>query len=110
MISRPRALFAALMLVLVACGGGDGDENGQTNAGEPWPQEMIDLYMEGCLQGAPGERAYCSCTIEEIQKRFTVEEFAVFGLSVQSSETEVPAETQERVMEAVNMCLTLIGG
>ena len=78
---RVRSLLMSLLAVvaLSACGG-DGN-------GDHYSQAVRDLYLEGC--GGNSNEAFCECTLNELENRFTEDEFIAF--SIEASE-EPPQE------------------
>ncbi|WP_159789684.1 hypothetical protein [Sodalinema gerasimenkoae] len=40
-----------------------------------YPAEAIDRFLESCTGGDPAMQRSCSCAIEEIQQRYSFEEF-----------------------------------
>lgn len=83
------ALVFAFALVLVACGddGGDGG----------FSSEVRDSYLAGCEAESPGGE-FCECTFNEIEERFTEEEFIRFAI-------ESTEEPPEEFLEVAFACL-----
>ena len=67
-------------LLAVACGDDDGDGTGGFSS------QIRDSYLDGC-QGEQNA-AFCECTFDEIEKRFSEEEFIRFAIE----DTEEPPE------------------
>ena len=85
------AVVFAFALIAVACGGdGDGD-------GGRYSSEIRDAYLEGCESEAP-TGTFCECTISEIEKKFSEEEFIRFAID----NTE---EAPEEFIEIAFACL-----
>jgi hypothetical protein len=78
------ALFFASALVFVACGGG-------------FSSEIRDSYLAGCEAESPGGN-FCECTFDEIEKRFSEEEFIRFAI-------ESAEEPPEEFIEVAFACL-----
>lgn len=70
------AAITALILLLAACGSG-GEQR--------FPDEMRADYMNSCLAGGSGE-AYCRCTLEYIETRYTEKELEELISAVDRSE------------------------
>lgn len=77
-IRKALAILFAFALVAVACGDDDG--------GDGFSAEIRSSYLAGC----EGEQnaAFCECTIDEIEDRFSEEEFIRFAIEA----TEEPPE------------------
>ena len=76
----------------------------------PYPQEIVDAYMDGCLQGAVAEGAtqdqatqLCDCSISEFQARFTLEEFSTIV-----EQTEQTRQLPTEIGEVVHYCIQQI--
>jgi hypothetical protein len=97
-VSRVAPVAAALfVLVLPACGGGDGENSAgetttvvttvtgpasTTTAGKhDYPPVVVDNFMKSCTDGLQNRRAYCACTLEELAKDVSVQDFARIGLA-----------------------------
>ncbi len=66
-----------------------------TTAAEGFPQAIVDAYMEGCTES--GDPAFCRCTIEEFERRLTLDEFlALEGGDITG---------QEVVLDVTEACL-----
>ena len=89
-----RALVMLLALALVA--GACGDDDG----GSGFSSETRDAYMSGCVED--GNEAFCDCTLDELEKVFTEEEFEDFALNAAASGLEEPPE---EFMEAITNCI-----
>lgn len=77
-IRRLIALVFAFALVVAACGDDDG--------GGGFSSEIRSSYLEGCETSQ--NAAFCECTIDEIENRFSEEEFIRFAIDA----TEEPPE------------------
>ncbi len=62
---------------------------------EPYPTPVVEDYLDGC-KGEAGE-SYCICTIEEFQRRLTLEEF----LELESADLE----SNPVFMDVVDTCI-----
>lgn len=89
------AIVFALALVVTACGDDDGGNGG--DSGDRYSAEIRDGYLQGCESSSPGGN-FCECSLEEIEKRFTEEEFIAFA--VQATE-----EPPEEFLEVAFVCL-----
>ncbi len=65
--------------------------------GEPYSPEIRDAYLEGC--GGSQNAAFCECTLTELEKRFTQEEFIAFAI-------EASEEPPEEFVEITLACLS----
>jgi hypothetical protein len=65
----PVALLA--VVVLAACGDDDG-------TGDRYSDEIRNAYLEGCTTSQ--NQAFCECTLTELEKRFTQDEFIAFAI------------------------------
>jgi hypothetical protein len=90
-----RALVTLLALALVA--GACGDDDG---GGSGFSSETRDAYMQGCVED--GNEAFCDCTLDELEKVFTEDEFEDFALNAAASGLEEPPE---EFMTAITNCL-----
>jgi len=87
-IRKAIAIVFAFALVAVACG--DDDSGGQFSS------EIRDSYLEGCE--TEQNTAFCECTITEIEKKFSEEEFIKFAI-------EATEEAPEEFIEIAFACL-----
>ena len=78
--ARVLTALTATIVISAACGGDDGGR---------YSPEVRSAYLEGCMQ--EGNRAFCECTLVELEKTFTEEEFINFSLGA-ASEEEPPAD------------------
>jgi hypothetical protein len=77
---RFKAAIVALLATatfVAACGDGGGGQ---------YSEEIRQSYLDGC--GTEQNRAFCLCTLDEIEKRFSEEEFIRFAIEA----TEEPPE------------------
>lgn len=83
------ALVFAFTLVFAACGDDDG--------GGGFDSEIRNSYLAGCESESPGGN-FCQCTLDEIEKRFSQEEFIRFAI-------EATEEPPEEFLEVAFACL-----
>ena len=81
------ALVFAFALIAAACG---------DDGGGRFSSEIRDSYLEGCE--TEQNTAFCECTITEIEKRFSEEEFIRFAI-------EATGEAPEEFIEIAFACL-----
>ncbi len=86
------AIVFAFALIAVACG--DDDDDGG-NGG--FSSQIRDSYLDGC-QGEQNA-AFCECTFDEIEKRFSEEEFIRFAI-------EATEEPPDEFIEIAFACLS----
>jgi hypothetical protein len=89
---RLRTLLVTLLAVsaLAACGDDDG-------TGGRYSDEIRNAYLEGCT-GSQNE-AFCECTLSELEKRFTQEEFIAFAI-------EASEEPPDEFVDITLACLS----
>lgn len=89
---RLRTMMVALLAVftLAACGDDDG-------TGDRYSDEIRNAYLEGCTGSQ--NQAFCECTLTELEKRFTQEEFIAFAI-------EASEEPPEEFVEITLACLS----
>ena len=90
---RVLAVVLALGLVFAACGGGD----------DGFSDEIRTEFMGGCAPEA-GD-AFCECTLDELEKTYTEEEFISVGLTAFTSGSD---DVPEEMMTAVLSCIDKI--
>ena len=88
-IRRIAALVFAFALVFVAC----GDDGG----GGGFSSEIRDSYLAGCESESPGGN-FCQCTLDEIEKNFTEDEFIRYAI-------EQTEEAPEELLEIAFACI-----
>ncbi len=88
------AIVFAFALIAVACGDDDG--------GGRYSSEIRDAYLQGCEAEAP-DSDFCECTINEIEKKFSEEEFIRFAI-------EATEEPPEEFIEIAFACLGELEG
>lgn len=90
-IRKALAIVLTFALVAVACGDDDGGNTGGFSS------QIRDSYLDGC-QGEQNA-AFCECTFDEIEKRFSEEEFIRFAI-------EATEEAPEEFIEIAFACLS----
>jgi hypothetical protein len=93
-IRKLLAIVFAFGLIAVACGDDDG--------GGGYSAEIRDAYLEGCEAEAP-EGNFCRCTLDEIEKKFSQEEFIRFAI-------EATEDPPEEFIEIAFACLGELTG
>lgn len=88
------AVVFAFALIAVACGDDDG--------GGSFSSEIRDAYLQGCEAEAPAG-GFCECTLNEIEKSFSEEEFIRFAI-------EATEEPPEEFLEIAFACLGELEG
>lgn len=73
-----RMMFASLVVVLAVTGCG-----GSSDAVDAWPEENREAFSNACVlnaeeAGADADEAqdYCSCVLTELERRYSLDEFA----------------------------------
>lgn len=90
MSGRLRLSFSTFFLSgLLACSGGGGTRD--------YSDEVRKNYLDACGLTSGQQDELCECTLEEIEERFTQEEFA-------EAEREPDFVSDPRVQEAINAC------
>jgi len=87
-IRKAVAIVFAFALIAVACGDDDG--------GNGFSSEIRSSYLEGCQ--SEQNAAFCECTIDEIEKKFSEEDFIRFAI-------EATEEPPEEFIEIAFACL-----
>lgn len=49
-----------------------------------YPPEVVDRFLENCTGGDPAMERTCTCAIEEIQERYSFEEFVELEQEIQA--------------------------
>lgn len=89
-VKKILAVLFAVAMIATACG--DDDSGGR----DGFSSEIVDSYMDGCT--ASQNEAFCQCTLDEIQQRFSEEEFIAFAI-------EASEEPPEEFIEIAFACL-----
>ena len=89
---RGLALAISMVLALGAC----GDDDGGSSSG--FDSEARDAYMQGCLED--GNEAFCQCTLDEFEKRFSQDEFERLALQL-NDPNDAPEEFVEVIFECI---------
>jgi hypothetical protein len=95
---RVLALAVAMALAITACGDDDG-----SGGDDGFSDEVRSAYMEGCLQD--GNQAFCDCTLDEFESRFSEDEFEAIALNFDAT-----AEPPEEFFEVITACLSELEG
>ena len=75
-----RALLLAVVVAVTAVAGCDRRH--------PWPDEVQRAFRASCEARAP--RDACDCTLDELRRRFTYEEFAALEARTKATGTPPP--------------------
>ena len=86
-----RLVVALLSLAMLATACGDDDSGGG------FSNATRNAYLQGCE--VEGNEAFCECTIDEFEERFTEDEFIAFAI-------EASEEPPEEFVEVVLACLS----
>jgi hypothetical protein len=110
---RVMVFAAAAILALGACGDSGDDSNQAANrendsvetdgggGGEGFPQTVVDNYMRGCTAGGQATEEYCECSLEQLEKTISLEEFIELEESFTTT-GELPQELQDAVTACVD--------
>jgi hypothetical protein len=98
MPTRLRGVVILLVVVLTAAACGDDDGDGG------FSQENRDAFLSGCV--ADGTEAFCECTLDELEKVYTNEEFEEIALDAAAADMTDPPE---EFLEAVLVCIDQMG-
>jgi hypothetical protein len=116
-VSRVVLVAAGLLvLALSACGGGDGEESARetttvvttvtgrasttTGGKHDYPPVVVNNFMKSCTNGIQNRRAYCACTLDELSKTVSVQDFARIGLAG----GKLPPRIRRVIQEAAVTC------
>ena len=98
-----RTMFASLVVVLAATGCG-----GSSDAADAWPEENREAFSNACVlnaeeAGADADEAqdYCSCVLSELERRYSIDEFAEIEQAMLRGE-----ETDLDMTELGDLCLS----
>ncbi|HEX2086164.1 MAG TPA: hypothetical protein VHF89_10815 [Solirubrobacteraceae bacterium] len=106
--------LVGLALALAACGG-DDDENGgggesantntsentEQQAGNRYPDQIRENFMNSCEQSSNGQTAVCECSLEKIEEQYSLDEFKEIDEKQREEGGALPAEMQQIVEECV---------
>jgi hypothetical protein len=108
---RLMVLAAAAILALGACGDSGDESNEAANkesetvetegGGEGFPQTVVDNYMRGCTSGGQATEEYCECSLDELEKTVSLEEFIELEETFTAS-GDLPQELQDAVTACVD--------
>lgn len=85
---RAIAVSTSLLVLLLVAGCDRGPDN-------HYPPEIVDNFLASCTQ--KGTKAACECSIDLIQRRFTVEQFQ--AMEARMAKGEVPKDLMDAVAE-----------
>ncbi|WRS29592.1 hypothetical protein U6G28_08685 [Actinomycetaceae bacterium MB13-C1-2] len=91
------ATLAVFALTGCGAGGTDSDSGG-------WPKEIETNFLDACDGSSEGESEYCKCSLEQLQKKYTADEFAQLEQQLDSD----PAALDE-ILGAIEPCFELVG-
>jgi hypothetical protein len=63
-----------------------------TPARRVYPQAVENSYLESCSGGDPRMREYCRCSLDEIEKKYTLEEFVDLSQRLERKEEDAQRE------------------
>lgn len=108
---RLMVFAAAAILALGACGDSGDDSNEAANrdgeavenegGGEGFPQTVVDNYMRGCTSGGQATEEYCQCSLDELEKTVSLEEFIELEEAFTTT-GDLPQELQDAVAACVD--------
>lgn len=64
---------------------------------KPYPLEVVTAFKEGCEKSRKGSAAFCQCSIDEIQKRVSFQDFYQWIAVFKKTDT-VPAPIRESIL------------
>jgi TonB family protein len=64
-----------------------------------YPPEIVQAFIEGCMQEDGTSEAFCRCSIQEAQKHYPFEEF--LEISLQWSQGNVSSESSQQVLGTI---------
>jgi len=98
-IFRPVLLAAALLSMSAVAALAD-----------PIPQNVLDDNLKSCTQscaaaGKPQDKctAYCTCSVDSIEEKFTNAEYSAMNTAVQSKQP-IPQASQDKLQAIVKAC------
>jgi hypothetical protein len=113
---RPRVLLVSLAfgaLALTACGPTPTSSSAQSaqpaksapttasapaSTGSTYPADVVQNFMDSCVAGAapslgrPGAQRTCSCALDGMQKRYTLQEFSRIEVAMAAGTGQVPTD------------------
>jgi hypothetical protein len=94
---------ALLAIPLIVAGAG-------TLSADPIAQNILDNNLKSCEQSctAAGKsqdqcNAYCTCSVDSIEEKFTAAEYATMNTAIQSKQP-IPKGSQDKLQAIVNAC------
>jgi hypothetical protein len=114
--SFPLAGVFALLLMLSACGDAPGEIATETSpeatpsesssnpsandmAESEYPPEVIAEFLSSCTGGDAAMQQFCECSIEEIQQRYSFDEFVEIDANLTANQ-----DPPEALMEIFDAC------
>ena len=101
-----RMVFACLVAVFAVTG--CGGSSGSSDAADAWPEENREAFSYACVlnaeeAGADADEAqdYCSCVLSELERRYSIDEFAEI-----EQEMLRGVETDLDMTELQDLCLS----
>jgi hypothetical protein len=99
----PAALFLAAFVLAAGAAGLSAD---------PVPQNVLDNSYNSCLQGCaaghPQDKctAYCSCSVDSIEEKFTAQEYQALNTVPGKSVVEqpIPQGSKDKLVAIINAC------
>jgi hypothetical protein len=68
----------------------------------PYPPEIVDAYMQGCVGNDTNKTQFCTCSINQFQQTIPLESFLAISASIQEdSQTPLP----QVFYDAVTACI-----
>lgn len=92
---KEKYLLLSLTFFLATSCGGNGDNKKQ------YPAELTQNFMNACTLNG-GEQEMCSCLLEKIQEKYTLEEYSAIETKIQFGKT--PDEFLEFLGKARVQC------
>jgi len=77
---------------------------------DPVPQTVLDDNLKSCTQscaaaGRPADQcnAYCTCSVDSIEEKFTSAEYSTMNTAIQSKQP-IPKGSQDKLQAIVDSC------
>lgn len=100
---RSLYVFIVTVMLLAGCSGDAGNTSNTNGAGNAnatnaapaansnsqaagYPQETQDAFMDSC-ESAGSDEAFCTCVLEKLQAKYSLEEFTAIEKQIKSGET-----------------------
>ena len=98
--------MACLVAVFAVTGCGGSSDN--SDAADAWPEENREAFSDACVLGAEESgvdadeaQDYCSCALTELERRYSLDEFAEIEQAMLRGE-----ETDLDMTELQDLCLS----